>query len=106
MARRDISRLCQAVLPEGFEQAKRQLPQIQGFLEENLPEAVRQSVTLLSVSDEQIVTLFGDRSNRDRRAKHPALQSSQTAPSAGIGNSLDRKALGIVPLHLHAPGGA
>ena len=55
MARREISRLCQAVLPAGFEQARRQLPQIQAFLEENLPEAVRRSVTLLSVSGEQIV---------------------------------------------------
>jgi hypothetical protein len=55
MASRDISRLCQAVLPPGFEQARRQLPRIQKFLEENLPEAVRHSVTLLSVTAEQIV---------------------------------------------------
>jgi hypothetical protein len=55
MASRDISRLCQAVLPPGFEQASRQLPQIQQFLEENLPQAVRHSVRLLSVTDEQIV---------------------------------------------------
>lgn len=55
MASRDMSRLCQAVLPPGFEQARRQLPQIQDFLEENLPEAVRQSVTLLSVTDDHIV---------------------------------------------------
>ena len=55
MASRDISRLCQAVLPPGFEQARRQLPQIQNFLEENLPQAVRQSVTLLSVTEENIV---------------------------------------------------
>ena len=55
MASRDISRLCQAVLPPGFELARRQLPRIQQFLEENLPEAVRQSVTLLSVTDEDSV---------------------------------------------------
>jgi hypothetical protein len=55
MASRDISRLCQAVLPPGFEQARRQVPQIQQFLEENLPQAVRHSVTLLSVTDEHIV---------------------------------------------------
>ncbi len=55
MASRDISRLCQAVLPPGFEQARRQLPQIQQFLDENLPEAVRHSVTLLSINAEQVV---------------------------------------------------
>ena len=55
MASRDMSRLCQAVLPSAFEQARRQLPQIQKFLEENLPEAVRQSVTVLSVTAEHIV---------------------------------------------------
>ena len=55
MANRDISRLCQSVLPPGYEQIKRQLPQIQAFLEENLPEAVQQSVTLLTVNSEQIV---------------------------------------------------
>jgi hypothetical protein len=55
MASRDMSRLCQAVLPSAFEQARRQLPQIQEFLEENLPETVRQSVTVLSVTAEHIV---------------------------------------------------
>jgi len=55
MASRDISRLCQSVLPPGFEQVKRQLPQIQAFLEENLPEAVQRSVTLLTVNAEEII---------------------------------------------------
>ena len=55
MASRDISRLCQSVLPAEFEQARRLLPQIQTFLEQNLPEAVRQSVTVLTVTDAQIV---------------------------------------------------
>jgi hypothetical protein len=55
MASRDISRLCQSVLPPGFEQAKRQLPQIQTFLEENLPEEVQRSVTLLTVNSEEII---------------------------------------------------
>jgi len=55
MASRDISRLCQSVLPPGFEQVRRQLPQIQAFLEENLPEAVQHSVTLLTVNAEEII---------------------------------------------------
>jgi hypothetical protein len=55
MASRDISRLCQSVLPPGFEQVKRQLPQIQAFLEENLPEAVQHKVTLLTVNAEEII---------------------------------------------------
>ena len=55
MAGRDISRLCQSVLPAEFEQVRRQLPQIQRFLEENLPDAVKHSVTVLAVNAEEIV---------------------------------------------------
>jgi len=55
MASRDISRLCQSVLPPGFEQVKRQLPQIQAFLDENLPQEVQHSVTLLTVNAEEII---------------------------------------------------
>jgi hypothetical protein len=55
MAGRDLSRLCQSVLPAGFEQLQRQLPPIQAFLDENLPDAVKGSVTLLSVTPQQIV---------------------------------------------------
>ena len=55
MASRDISRLCQSVLPPGFEQVKRQLPQIQAFLEENLPETVQHSVTVLTVNAEEVI---------------------------------------------------
>ena len=55
MASRDIYRLCQSVLPPGFEQANRQLPQIQAFLQENLPEEVQHSVTLLTVNTEEII---------------------------------------------------
>ena len=55
MAGRDISRLCQSVLPPGFDEARRQLPEIQAFLDSNLPDTVTGSVTALSVDAEQIV---------------------------------------------------
>ena len=55
MASRDIGRLCAAVLPAGFEQARRQLPRVQSFLDENLPESVRGRVTLLSIDAQRIV---------------------------------------------------
>ena len=55
MARRDLSRLCQSVLPPGFDEARRQLPEIQAFLDSNLPDTVTGSVTALSVDAEQIV---------------------------------------------------
>lgn len=55
MAGRDISRLCQSVLPAGFDEARRQLPKIQAFLDSNLPDTVTGSVTVLSVDAEQIV---------------------------------------------------
>ena len=55
MGTHDIGRLCHAVLPPGFQQARRLLPQIQAFLDENLPETVRHRVTLLSVDAQRIV---------------------------------------------------
>jgi sRNA-binding carbon storage regulator CsrA len=50
-----ISRLCQSVLPAEFEQVKRQAPGLQHFLEENLPDAVKQSVTVLTINQDEIV---------------------------------------------------
>jgi hypothetical protein len=50
-----ISRLCQSVLPAEFEQIKRQAPGLQHFLEENLPEVVKQSVTVLTINQNEIV---------------------------------------------------
>ena len=55
MASSKISRLCQSVLPAEFEQVKRQAPGLQHFLEENLPESVRQSVTVLTINQNEIV---------------------------------------------------
>jgi sRNA-binding carbon storage regulator CsrA len=55
MASSKISRLCQSVLPAEFEQIKRQAPGLQHFLEENLPESVRQSVTVLTINQNEIV---------------------------------------------------
>lgn len=55
MAGRDLSRLCESVLPPEFERQKRQLPMIQAFLDENLPDAVQGRVTALSVNDEEVV---------------------------------------------------
>ncbi len=50
-----ISRLCESVLPPEFEQVTRMGPDIQRFLEQNLPETVNQSVTLLTVNQNEIV---------------------------------------------------
>ena len=55
MATNKISRLCQSVLPAEFEQVKRQAPGLQHFLDENLPDAVRQSVTVLTINQNEIV---------------------------------------------------
>jgi len=43
------------VLPPGFEQVTRLGPGIQRFLEQNLPETVNQSVTLLTINQDEIV---------------------------------------------------
>jgi len=50
-----IGRFCQSVLPADFEQVKRLVPEIQQFLEENLPEPVNRSVTVLTVNRDEIV---------------------------------------------------
>jgi len=50
-----IGRLCQSILPPEFEQVKRQLPDIQSFLEQNLPEPVNKAVTLLTINSDEIV---------------------------------------------------
>jgi hypothetical protein len=50
-----ISRLCKSVLPAEFEQVKRQVPGLQHFLEQNLPESVKQSVTVLTINQHEIV---------------------------------------------------
>lgn len=55
MTGRDLSRLCQSVLPPEFELIRKQLPKIQEFLDANLPDTVQGSVTVLSVNSEEIV---------------------------------------------------
>ena len=55
MAGRDLSRLCQSVLPPEFERLKQQLPRLQEFLDTNLPDAVQGCVTVLSLNEEEIV---------------------------------------------------
>ena len=48
-------RRCQSGLPAEFEQVNRQAPGLQHFLEENLPDAVKQSVTVLTINQDEIV---------------------------------------------------
>ena len=55
MGTKKISGLCQSVLPPGFEQVTRLGPEIQHFLEQNLPESVNQAVTLLTINQHEIV---------------------------------------------------
>ena len=52
MASTKISRLCRSVLPPEFEEINRQLPAMQQFLEQNLPEEVSQCVTLLTIDQD------------------------------------------------------
>ena len=55
MGSKQISRLCRSVLPPEFEQVTRLGPDIQRFLEQNLPATVNQSVTLLTINQDEIV---------------------------------------------------
>jgi hypothetical protein len=55
MASRKIDRLCQSVLPPGYERVKRLAPAMQQFLEQNLPEPMNRAVALLTATDDEIV---------------------------------------------------
>lgn len=55
MTSRKIDRLCQSILPPGYERVKRLAPAMQRFLEENLPEPMNRAVTLLTATDDEIV---------------------------------------------------
>ena len=55
MGSKSIDRLCRSVLPEGYAEVQRLAPKLQQFLDQNLPEPVQGSVTLLTLNPEQIV---------------------------------------------------
>ena len=50
-----IDKLCRSVLPPGFEDVRRRLPEIQRFIEQNLPQPVNGAVTLLTLDHDEIV---------------------------------------------------
>ena len=78
MGRQKLDKLCQAVLPDNFEQVKRWVPELQRFLEENLPEPVNRCVTLLTINREEIVL----------SANSPAVASYLRMHSREIGQQL------------------
>ncbi len=55
MTSRKIDRLCQSVLPPGYERVERLAPALQKFLEETLPEPINRAVSLLTVVGDEIV---------------------------------------------------
>lgn len=55
MSGANIGRLCASVLPAEFERIKRVAPRLQAFLDENLPPPLNRAVTLLTLSDDEIV---------------------------------------------------
>ncbi len=50
-----IGRLCEAVLPAGFDRVRGLGARIQRFLDENLPDPLNRAVTVLYVDDDEIV---------------------------------------------------
>ncbi|HKJ50090.1 MAG TPA: hypothetical protein VKB27_01245 [Gammaproteobacteria bacterium] len=55
MASRKIDRLCQSILPPGYDRVEQLAPAMQQFLEQNLPEPMNRAVTLLTATDDEIV---------------------------------------------------
>lgn len=50
-----IGRLCRSILPQDFEKVRRRLPAVQQFLEDNLPQPMNRSVTLLTITPDEVV---------------------------------------------------
>ena len=50
-----MDKLCRSVLPSGYQRMARLGPDIEQFLQQNLPEPINKNVTLLNIDDEQIV---------------------------------------------------
>ncbi len=99
-----IGRLCQSVLPAEFEQVKRQLPRIQSFLEQNLPEPVNQAVTLLTLNRDEIVVAANSPLVANYLRLHAAEIQQQLRETFGLEQSLRFRTIPDSMLKLDSPG--
>ena len=98
-----IDRLCQSVLPPEFEQVKRRLPQIQQFLQQNLPEPVNHAVTLLTIKHDEIVIAANSPLVANYLRLHAAEIQQQLRESFGLQQSLRFRTIPDSMLKIDSP---
>lgn len=104
MSSSNIGRLCQSVLPAEFEQVKRQLPRVQRFLEQNLPEPVNQAVTLLTLNRDEIVIAANSPLVANYLRLHSAEIQQQLRETFGLEQPLRFRTIPDSMLKLGSPG--
>lgn len=104
MSSSDIGRLCQSVLPPEFEQVRRQLPEIQRFLKQNLPEPVNQAVTLLTLNQDEIVIAANSPLVANYLRLHGKEIQQQLHETFGLQQSLKFRTIPDSMLKLDQPG--
>ena len=103
MSTSKIGRLCQSVLPPEFERVRRQLPEIQDFLEQNLPEAVNRSVTLLTLNQDEIVIAANSPPAANYLRLHSKEIRQQLRETFGLQQSLKFRTIPDSMLKLERP---
>ena len=98
-----IGKLCESVLPAGFERVKKHGAQIQRFLEENLPAPLNRTVTLLSVDDAEIVIAAKTPVVANYLRLHQAELRQQLRESLGLEQSLRFRSLPDTLLQVERP---
>lgn len=98
-----IDRLCQSVLPPEFEQVKRRLPQIQQFLQQNLPEPVNHAVTLLTIKHDEIVIAANSPLVANYLRLHASEIQQQLRESFGLQQSLKFRTIPDSMLKIDSP---
>ena len=99
-----IGKLCQSILPEDFERIRRKLPQVQQFLEDNLPEPVNRSVTLLTINPDEIVVAASTPLVANYLRLHQREIRQQLRETFGFEQALRFRSIPESMLHLDRPG--
>jgi len=93
MAQKRLDQLCRSVLPPDYAQVTRQLPEIQAFLEQNLPETVSQRVTLLTLNRDEIVVAADSAMVANYLRLHAAEIGQQLRETFGLEQQLRFRSL-------------
>ena len=100
-----IGRLCKSILPEDFEKVRRRLPAVQQFLKENLPEPMSRSVTLLTITADEVVVAANSPLVANYLRLHSREIRQQLLETFGLKQSLRFRTIPDAMLQLAPAGG-